>query len=98
MRQLKLTMEPHVVVLCPVIRNLADCSVHYAVLQNRVYYECGSLLEAIDVCLKASFVFNLQYSAAANSSWLYIQKAVYGIDTDMDNNPAKVMALISDTK
>ena len=90
------------VVLCPVIRNLADCSVHYAVLQNRVYYECGSLLEVIDVCLKASFVklFStyIIYSAAAISSWLYLHKAVYGIDTDMDNNPAKVMALISDTK
>jgi hypothetical protein len=62
LKQLNLKMQEHLVTLCPDITSLADCSLHYAVHQNRVYYECISLLEAIDVCLKVSFVFNLHYS------------------------------------
>jgi len=98
LKNVNLQLQPLVVVLCSDVPSLIDDAVYYAVLQNRVYYECASLLEAVDVCLKASFVFNLQYSPAAHSVWLFLQKAVYGIQTPSDNNPVKVLALITDTK
>jgi len=72
-------------------------TVYYAELQNRIYYECASLLEAVDVSLKASLVFNLHYSPAALSVWVFLQKAVYGIQTPSDNNSVKVLALITYT-
>lgn len=98
MKQFDLKLQPHVVVLCAAPQSLRDSAIFYAVLQNRVFYECGSLLEAVDVCFKSTFVFSLQYAAAAHSVWLYLQRAVYSMITTADTNPAKVMALLTDTK
>lgn len=90
-------LQPHVVVLCYDVSNISD-AVYYAVIQNRVYYECRSLLEAVDICLKATFVFNLSYAPSAYSAWLYIQKAIYGICTPYDACRVKVASLLTDTR
>lgn len=76
LKRLNLQLQLHVVVLCSSLPSPRDDAVCYAVLQNRVFYECCSLLEAVDVCLKATFVFNLKYSASAHSTGLFLQKAI----------------------
>jgi hypothetical protein len=54
------------------------------------------VLEAVDICLKATFVFKLSYPPAARSAWLFLQKAVYDIATEYDSIPIKVLSLMSD--
>ena len=69
---------------------------YYAAIQNRVYYECHSLLEAVDIiCIKATSVFNLTYAPSLHSSWLFVQKAVYCISIAYDACLVEVTSLIN---
>jgi hypothetical protein len=95
LKRYHIKVQPQVVVLSENLTTVQN-AVFYAVLQNRVFYECQSLLEAVDVCIKASFVFNLNYAPAAYSSWLFLQRVVYDINTPYDAMPSKVLALQSD--
>ena len=90
---MNIKMQPHVVAISTDLREGTTC---YAVVQNRVFYECSTLIEAVDVCLKSTFVFHLLYPSASNSVWVFLQKAVYDISTEYDNVPIKVLSLLSD--
>ena len=50
----------------------------YTALALEVVCFFSPVLEAVDVCLKAIFVFILQYPAEAHSAWFFLQKAVFG--------------------
>jgi len=41
----------------------------YAVLQSTVYYKAASVTDAVDICMKATFVFGLDFPTAAQSTW-----------------------------
>ena len=97
LRQHNVTLQPYVVVLSEDLTNVHD-AVFFAVLQNRVFYQCQSMLEAVDVCVKASFVFNLTYAPASYSSWLFLQREIYKINSVFDSMPVKVLALQSDIR
>lgn len=95
--KLNMKLQPHVVFLtkdCDLI-DLVD-SVSYAVLGNTVYYECASILDAVDICIKATFVFGIEYPLASSSCWLFLQKSVYQLTSEYDVNSIKVNALMSD--
>jgi len=89
-------LQPHVVVLCEGMDSLGVRSAYYACLHESVYYSAASLVEAVDICVKAAFVFGLQYPAPANACWSYLQRGVYGITSKYDHIPSKVLELISD--
>ena len=63
-------LQPHVIVLCKEMERLSqrDSCVCYAVVQGQAFYETPSVLEAVDICLKAAFVFALQFPAGTHSS------------------------------
>ena len=92
-----LNVQPHVVVISsddlPVFR---DKSVSYAVVSGKLWYRTSSMLDAVDACMKAAFVFGLKFPEAARSSWLFLQKAIYGISTKFDSAPSKVLELMSE--
>jgi hypothetical protein len=52
-----------------------------------------SVAAAVDACVKACFVMNLNYSAGAKSSWLYIQKAMFDMKTLTDDAGSKELQL-----
>jgi len=56
-----------------------------------------TVVSAVDVCLKCTFVFSLQYNAAARSSCLFLQHVVYGIETKHDKFCCKVKQLNAET-
>ena len=87
-----LNVQPHVDDL-PVFR---DKSVSYAVVSGKLWYRTSSMLDAVDACMKAAFVFGLKFPKAARSSWLFLQKAIYGISTKFDSAPSKVLELMSE--
>lgn len=55
-----------------------------------MFYECGLLPEAVDVCFKSTFVFNLQHDAAAHSVLFYLQRVVYDMRTAAVTNSPKL--------
>lgn len=95
-----LKFQPHVVML---LNGNAESHLfkstcaYYACINSSTYYETTSLLEAVDVCFKSTFVFSLEFSPASKSSWTYLQRAVYDITTDYDQIGSKVHELITDT-
>lgn len=42
--------------------------------------ETDSLLEAVDVCFKAFFVFDIDYTKQGLPTWEFLQHVVYDID------------------
>ena len=91
-------LQPHVVVLCNDVEDIDDGKyVAFSVITSDLIYEMPTVVAAVDVCLKCTFVFSLQYNAAARSSWLFLQHAVYGIETKQDKFCCKVKQLIAET-
>jgi len=89
-----LKLQPHVVALSCDIDSLGINSAYYACVHSGVYY-CA--MEAVDVCMKASFVFGLEYPQAAHSCWSFLQRAVYGINHKYDRLSSKTQELLTGT-
>ena len=90
----------HVIVLRKEMQRLGqrDGCVYYAVVEGQAFYKTLSMLEAVDIFLRAAFVFALQFLNAAHSSWSFLQKAVYNIAIKYDSTSSKVLKLITDTQ
>ena len=71
-----------------------DLSV-FAVIQGNLMYEVKSVIEAIDICVKASFVFGLMYPPPARSSWTLIQQLVFDLYTEYDCQSSKLMERVA---
>lgn len=82
---------PHVVVLCD---DVSDSAV-YAVVQGNLLYEVPSVLDALDICVKAAFVFGLSYPSPARSSWTCVQRVLYGITSDVDYSSTRLSEIMS---
>jgi len=67
-------------------------------VQGGLFYEVSTVVEAVDICLKASFVFGLKFPEPAKSSWTFVQKAVYGITSSSDFSSNKLLELLSSLK
>jgi hypothetical protein len=91
-----LNMQPHVVVISSESLPVRGGSVSYAVVYGKLWYRTTSTLEAVDICMKAAFVFGIKFPEAAHSSWLFLQKGIYGIATKFDSAPTKVLELMSE--
>jgi hypothetical protein len=61
-------------------------------------YKFDCLLQAVDIAFKACFVFNVHYAACAKSTWLFLQRIIYDIETVHDDLSKKLHGLIIDTK
>lgn len=62
---------------------------------DETYYKCTSLVASIDLCFKIIHVYNLQFSKDCGQVWEFIQKYLYGIKTDFDENFSQVTNFIS---
>jgi hypothetical protein len=71
---------------------MADAVV-YAVIGPQMYYRLQSVPEAVDIVLKACFVLDLQFCAAARSSWTFVQRTIYGIKSKHDVVSTKLQEL-----
>ena len=83
-------MQPHVIVL-----HSDDADTVFAVVQSGLFYEVGSVIEAADICIKSCFVFGLKYPQLSRSSWTFIQKAVFGLNTQSDHTSIRLLELLS---
>lgn len=96
LEQKGLRLQPHVVALLQDPNNLESGSCFYAVISRDIFFGVATAMMAVDICMKSLFVFDVKYSDAAKSTWLFMQRAVYEIATPKDNSGAKVLQLLSD--
>jgi hypothetical protein len=87
-------VQPHVVVVHHG-NTVHSC---YAVMNSQLFYLTDSIPRAVDLIVKSAFVLDLDYPVCARNSWTFIQKAVYGINTECDVSSTRVQGLISDVK
>ena len=83
-------VPPHVV--CIDSGSLAD-SPSYVVLGTNLFYKVSSIPRAVDLAFKSTFVLDLQFVTPARSSWIFLQRAVYGIETEHDILTTRVIGL-----
>ena|SRR5664279_1159188 len=86
---------PHVLVLSDA--DDRDVAV-YSVIQGNLFFEMNSIIEAIDACIKASFVFGLSYPLSARCSWTFVQQMVFGVNTDDDIQSTKLIERVAYVK
>ncbi len=90
-------LQPHVLVIAEDER-LRSATV-YAVIQGNLFFAVDSVFEAVALCLKACFVFNLGYPLPARLAWTFIQKAGFEISTTNDlksNRLVEMLTLVRD--
>ena len=71
----KLTIQPKLFVVGETLKSLKE---FYVYLEGTIY-KTESLLKAIDLIIKACFVFNLEYSQKSRYVWIFLQEILYGI-------------------
>lgn len=76
-----LTWQPQVLVLGDSILNPHQVFT----LVNQTVYELKSIHEAVEICFKCFFVFNMQYPKTAQLAWYFVQKYIFGIDSFHDS-------------
>jgi hypothetical protein len=86
---------PHVLVLSDA--DTADQKV-YAVVQGNLFFEAQSVFDAVDICMKAAFVFGLSYPLPARSAWTFVQRAVFGISCSVDYSSTRLAEVIAAVK
>ena len=93
----KLSLQPH----CIVIAGDGEVVKHgicYAIIGEQLFYRVNSLMEAVDVVVKACFVLDLDYPLPARSAWTLVQQAIYAIKTKQDTTSTRVCELLSSLK
>lgn len=87
-------LQPHVIVISTVGSDVASMPA-YAVLGPKLFYRVDSIPQAVDIVLKAAFVFDVEYPPASRSCWTFIQKAVYGLNSSTDIITNRLQELLS---
>ncbi|XP_074111648.1 uncharacterized protein LOC141535594 [Cotesia typhae] len=52
------------------------------VIVNDIRYEADSNIECVDYCFKSYFALQLEYSKESSYPWMFLQEAIYKIDTE----------------
>lgn len=84
-------LQPLPVVVGP-STDLIDTS--YVVVDD-IRYKVESPLEAVDVCFKLYHALHASYPCQSSYTWLFLQKAVYNLDTPWDAEAPNVEAKVS---
>ncbi|KAF3859028.1 hypothetical protein F7725_021427, partial [Dissostichus mawsoni] len=72
---------PHILCLGD---DMTTCQTFTIVSENAI--ETDTLLGAVDLCFKAFFVFDINYTKQCLPTWEFIQQAVYEIDGHESSN------------
>ena len=65
------------------------------VIINETVYEADSVIKAVDICYKSFFVFNANYPVQSYDPWIFLQRAVFQMETPYDQVVPRVTNLIS---
>lgn len=71
---------------------------HILVFVDGVKYMFNTVLEAVDICFKVFFIFELAYPTASQHIWQLIQQFFYEIETPFDIVLPNIAQLMQDLK
>ncbi|KAJ8684751.1 hypothetical protein QAD02_020544 [Eretmocerus hayati] len=74
------SVQPYIIIVGK-LKDITDIFVNV----DDTMYQVDSVLDAIDICFQAFFVFQLKYPYDSQHLWLMIQRGLYRIQTDHDN-------------
>lgn len=86
----KTTLQP---LIC-IVGESYITSQQFFVYYFNTYYKLPNIVKAVDVCFKIIHIFNLKYPLESVLAW--IQKCLYGIDTENDIKSSSLLSIISD--
>lgn len=82
-------LRVHMLPFVAVIGEIENPS-QYLICVDEFFYEVDSSLQAVDLVFKSFFGLNTRYPSEAEQVWLFLQRAVYGFQTDEDSSFAGV--------
>ena len=62
---------------CPTVWATSSRLEHHtlsSLISEKVYHTASSLMEAVEICLKSTFVLGIQFPSASNSNWLLFRE------------------------
>ncbi|KAL4720806.1 hypothetical protein ACJJTC_006795 [Scirpophaga incertulas] len=79
-QQHNITLQPFIIIIG---RDYMNIDKFYVII-NDTFYLLHTILDAVDVCFKSFQVLNCRYPIECVSTWQFIQKGVYQIQTPWD--------------
>ena len=65
------------------------------VLLDTVAYEVPSITKAVDLCFKIFQVFNMEYQSECKFPWLFLQRGLYGMQTQYDKVTPRLCEILA---
>lgn len=94
MQELKLTVQPFVIVQGPSIEEIK--AVYVSV--DKLLFKVDNVLKGLDICFKSFHVLLAKYPLECEHLWLIVQHAVYQISTKWDNVIPRVTTILGSLK
>lgn len=90
MRKHRNTSQPFIVA----VGNPKQIEVCYVIIET-IKYKYQNILTAVDACFKSFYALDLKYPAESKLAWIFLERYIYGLSTNLKNPPA-VSSLLSD--
>lgn len=68
------------------------------VIIDDLKYEVATVRKAVDICFKSFQVFNAKYPAECEKIWYFLQRALYGFETEFDCKSPSVLTILNSIK
>lgn len=87
----KLNIQPRIILIGPSYAEISECLVYF----DGVKYKCSSVRKCIDIVIKLSYVFNLNYSPISKEVWFFFQEYFFDIKSKQPNIKQIIKKFIS---
>lgn len=84
--------------LQPTIIRIKNSEKQFGIYFDKKYYLFKTLQQAIDLCFKSFYVFDLKYPVESSLVWTFFEKYVYEIDTKVQDQPSILISFIYNVK
>lgn len=93
-KQINSTVQPYIIAVGVNVYHLDT----YFVILDQHFFKFTTFLNALDICFKSHFVFNLKFAKECQYVWTFIQNYFYDIELKEDSSSPNIISLIADLK
>lgn len=87
-----LSLQPYIIIVGESLSEI----VSYFIVINETQYIVKNIVSAVNICFKIIWVVNAEYAAECQGTWMFIQKALYNLNTRGDKESTATNTLIAD--
>lgn len=84
--------------LQPLIIRIKNTEKQFGVYLDKKYYLFKTIQQALDICFKSFFVFDLKYPVECTLVWKFFENYVYKIDENDPDQPSTLISFIKNIK